>query len=228
MKGKNKMVNVRALLDFFEECYLDEDLTEDNFFDNVIEHLPKNISFKYFSGATKLVILFPGADYVIKIPFNGQYTYNDEDELIYWEFENGSYGCCWDYCLGEVEKYAEAEEIGLENFFAKTELIGHVHGHPIYVQERATIYEDVAKEKDKQKNSWERRKSARELCDYKGYSCFNGLWILDLQDYCGGPDDELFCSFMNYVTDYISDLHMGNVGYIDGKPVLVDYSGFDS
>ena len=83
-------------------------------------------------------------------------------------------------------------------------------------------------EKDKQKNSWERRKSARELCDYKGYSCFNGLWILDLQDYCGGPDDELFCSFMNYVTDYISDLHMGNVGYIDGKPVLVDYSGFDS
>ena len=220
------MVNVQALLDFFNDCYLDEDLTEDNYFDNVIELLPKNVSFKFFSGATKLVILFPGADYVVKIPFNGQYTYSDEDELVYWEFENGSDGCCWDYCLGEVERYAYAEEIGLETFFAKTELIGYVHGHPIYIQERATIYEDVANEKEK--NSYERRKSAKELCNHKGYSCFNGLWILDLQDYCGGPDDELFCSFMNYVTDYISDLHMGNVGYIDGKPVLVDYSGFDS
>ena len=220
------MVNVQALLDFFNDCYLDEDLTEDNYFDNVIELLPKNVSFKFFSGATKLVILFPGADYVVKIPFNGQYTYSDEDELVYWEFENGSDGCCWDYCLGEVERYAYAEEIGLETFFAKTELIGHVHGHPIYIQERATIYEDVANEKEK--NSYERRKSAKELCNHKGYSCFNGLWISDLQDYCGGPDDELFCNFMDYVTAYISDLHMGNVGYIDGKPVLVDYSGFDS
>lgn len=222
------MVNVEALLDFFEECYFDEELTEDNFFDNVIEHLPKNISFKFFSGATKLVILFPGADYVIKIPFNGQYTYNADDELIFWEFENGSFGRTWDYCLGEVEQYERAKKEGLENFFAKTEFIGYVSGHPIYVQERATIYEEVAQEKDRQKNSWERRKSARDLCDSNGYSCFNGLWISDLQDYCGGPDDELFCSFMDYVTDYISDLHMGNVGYIDGKPVLVDYAGFDS
>ena len=221
------MVNVEALLDLFEECYLDEDLTEDNYFDNVIEHLPKNMSFKYFSGATKLVILFPGADYVIKIPFNGQYTYNDEDELMYWEFENGSYGCCWDYCLGEVEKYEEAVIEGFECFFAKTELIGHVHGHPIYIQERAVIYDDIARTKE-DANSYERRKSARAFCDDNGYSCFNGLWIADLQDYCGSQHDELFHNFMDYVTSYISDLHMGNVGYIDGKPVLVDYSGFDS
>ena len=32
----------------------------------------------------------------------------------------------------------------------------------------------------------------------------------------------------NIEDEYITDLHSGNIGYKDGKPVLVDYCGFES
>lgn len=214
------MVNVEAILDFLSECDFDGELTEDDFYEKVIDRLPKNVSFEYHSGATKVVILFPGAEYVIKIPFNGAWEFNEYgDEELFCEFENGSELTSWDYCQGEVEEYSRAESYEIESFFAKIEYIGDVNGHPIYIQERAEILDQMYKCYSKEKQT-----PAHTKCNNKSFKWFNSTWIVDLFDYC---DDSMFDAVMSFATEYLCDLHSGNVGYINGKPVLVDYAGFN-
>ena len=223
------MVNIEAILDLLDKCYLDGELTEDNFYENVIDQIPRSISLTYFSGATKLVLLFPGADYVVKIPFTGSgYLMEDYDEDTgewyehdnYCPFEGALYSG-WNYCETEVQLYELAAEYGIEQFFAKTEFIGHVQGHPIYIQERAEIFDDTHKS---HRHSHEVRKSVSEKCNYNNFNNFNIDWIADLFNYC---TDEIFCEIMTFATHNLEDLHRGNIGYIDGRPVFVDYSGFN-
>lgn len=214
------MANTEVILKFLSNCDFQDVLTEDDFYEKVIECLPKNVSFRYDYGATKLVIIFPGADYVIKIPFTGFYTYTEEDDIEYIEFENGGNG--WDYCEREIDIYFDAMRVGLEKFFAKTELIGHICGHPIYIQERAEILGECV---SKHTSFFKKNDNIREICNEKGYLCFNVYWVAELFE-CYPEQD--FNNLMKYITDYICDLHSENIGYIDDVPVLVDYAGFNS
>ena len=220
------MVDYAVILNFFKDCDFDVDLTEENFYENIIEYLPKNISFNYYYGATKLVIIFPGADYVVKVPFSGQDMeffddYNKEWHYDFIEFAGARGDTYWDYCSAEVEEYKRAESCGLGQFFAKTELIGCVKGYPIYIQERI----DILKESNRYYAKVERRESAKRTCREKGYKCFEASWVADLMDYCS---EELFNRAMKYFTEQLNDLHSGNIGYLNGAPILADYSGFYS
>ena len=216
------------ILQLFNTCTFDGILTENDFEDKVLSNLPDDLKYHYEYGATKLVIMLPDCDFVIKIPFSGSYQEfyqdrTDDYEEEYVEFENADFETCeWDYCKTEVNRYNLAKNVGIEKYFAKTECIGMVNNYPIYIQQKAEIFAEV---KDLNSYSEEKKSSTREKCDKEDLWCFNECWLSDLLDYCG---DKIFSFFMSFIKDNdFDDLHSSNIGYINGVPVLVDYSGFN-
>ena len=216
------------ILQLFNACTFDGVLTENDFEDKVLSNLPDDLKYHYEYGATKLVIMLPDCDFVIKIPFSGSYQEfyqdrTDDYEEEYVEFENADFETCeWDYCKTEVNRYNLAKNVGIEKYFAKTECIGMVNNYPIYIQQKAEIFAEV---KDLNSYSEEKKSSTREKCDKEDLWCFNECWLSDLLDYCG---DRIFSLFMSFLKDNeFDDLHSSNIGYINGVPVLVDYSGFN-
>lgn len=152
-----------------------------------------------------------------------------DNEDNYRDFCNANY-CnktldrVWDYCEAEMWLYKEAQKNGLEVCFAETRLLGFVDGHPIYTQPKAQIYCDYYTSTRKSHTDKERA-STQEACKRIDGWCFNVDWLTDFLLTFG---DEIFQSFMAFIKTYgIRDLHTGNVGYVDGAPVLVDYSGFE-
>ena len=214
------------ILQLFNTCTIDGVLTENDFEDKVLSNLPDDLKYHYEYGATKLVIILPDCDFVIKIPFSGSYQdfyRTDGYEGEYVEFENADFETCeWDYCKTEVNHYILAKNAGFEKYFAKTECIGTINNYPIYIQQKAEIFSET---KDLNSYSEEKKSSTREKCDKEDLWCFNECWLSDLLDYCG---DRIFSLFMSFLKDNeFDDLHSSNIGYINGVPVLVDYSGFN-
>lgn len=216
------------ILQLFNTCTFDGVLTEEDFGEKILSKLPNDLKYSWSCGASKLVIILSNCDFVIKIPFSGSYQEiyqgeTDSYEEEYIDFENASFEDCeWDYCKVETDRYALAEEIGIEKYFAKTECIGMINNYPIYIQQKAEIFAEV---KDLNSYSEEKKSSTREKCDKEDLWCFNDCWLSDLLDYCG---DRIFSLFMSFLkNNEIDDLHSSNIGYIDKVPVLVDYSGFN-
>ena len=205
------MITVEEILNAFKDCVFEE-LTEYNYHNLIISKIQFPVKFKYNNGVTKLVIIPENEDFVIKIPLSG---ICEEDEFEYFSGVDSG-----DYCLEEATNYKVAKDFCVERFFAKTEYIGSVHGHPIYKQERvATIFEDS---KDSRHYH---RKDTRDRCSKLGVNCFHACWIEDFLKYYTEEDLIRLDSFL---TDYcIGDLHGGNLGYYeDGRPVIFDYSDF--
>lgn len=177
----------------------------------------KDMHCDFAAGATKFVFLFEDTDFVIKLPYRGT-IYEDE----FSEFCGGFCGS-WDYCETEVNLYKAAKEAGLERCFAKTTEVGTLNGHPLYAQEKALIWGDIHDIND---YSEQKKRSTRERCQSgdKYYYCFHPCWLSDFLDYYG---EEMFDQFMDFIEEYvIEDLHSSNLGYINGRPVVVDYSSF--
>lgn len=219
----------------------------------------------YDSGVTKLVLIFPHLDFVIKIPFTGEidsdgyFNHCENCDYCYEECStmpsackgceyrydhyrgmnsDSDYSdyCCadtcgnktlthnWDYCEAEVWYANKAKEAGLIVCFAETKLLGYVDGHPIYVQPKAQIYCDCYSSKY-DSHTDEQRADTKKACERLNSWCFNVDWLTDFLLFYG---DDMFQKFMNFIKEYqIRDLHTGNVGYVDGLPVLVDYGGFE-
>lgn len=218
----------KEILQLFNTCTFDGILTENDFEDKVLSNLPDDLKYHYEYGATKLVIILPDCNFVIKIPFSGSYQefYQDDTERYeeeYVEFTNAESEICnWDYCKVEANYYILAEFAGVEKYFAKTECIGAINNYPIYIQQKAEIFSEI---KDPNTYSKEKKSSTREKCNKEKLWCFNACWLSDLLDYCGDEDFKLFMSFLR--DNKFDDLHSSNIGYIGEKPVLVDYSGFN-
>lgn len=197
----------------------------DDFCSNTFqEQLSASPYREYDTGATKLVI-FTKEDYVIKIPFCGDSDYYNE-EYYYYPFCNaGGYDSCeWNYCEVELDLYKEAVRYGVEEFFLEPIFIGFSglkHNHPIYVQEKAIIYEEYDS-----KHSKEEIEKTGELCAEHDLYCFHKAWLTDFLDYYSLEDLQRLEKFIDDF--YISDLHGGNLGYRrNGKPVIIDYAGYD-
>lgn len=187
------------------------------------------------SGASKFVLLPRDKNYVIKIPYSGSWYHPDDewdDEIGEWveqedffeEFEGVSGEDTWDYCAREEYLYKIAQEYGVEKYFLQTQRIGYVNDHPIYIQERA---DEIGYGKGEKTYSDEERDSTREELKKRGLSGhLNIYWSMEfLANY--GYDE--YAKLVKFIEDeYITDLHSGNIGYKDGKPVLVDYCGFES
>lgn len=183
--------------------------------------------FDYATGATKGVLIFEQLGFVIKIPF----CRNSED--CEYNSTYGEYECCyftgadtdngWDYCEAEANKYERAEEEGLAQCFAKTKKIGDIDGYPIYMQELADIYKSIDYQSS---HTEEDSRQVSSICNSNNFYMFNIEWLSDAFHYYG---EKMFHKLLEFIrTVGINDLHDGNIGYIGNRPVLVDYSSFDS
>ena len=183
--------------------------------------------FDYTTGATKGVLIFEQLGFVIKIPF----CRNSED--CEYNSTYGEYECCyftgadtdngWDYCEAEANKYERAEEEGLAQCFAKTKKIGDIDGYPIYMQELADIYKSIDYQSS---HTEEDSRQVSSICNNNNFYMFNIEWLSDAFHYYG---EKMFHKLLEFIrTVGINDLHDGNIGYIGNRPVLVDYSSFDS
>lgn len=233
----------------------DLELSEDNccILEEIIDVLQEELNFicDYATGCTKFVVIpeEKDKDYVVKVPFNGQWiegynsysSYNDDtyssnydrDGVGFWEFEGAAFEGSmsdWDYCEREAWIYNLAIGSHIEDMFAGTFWAADVKSYPVYVSERAAeIYRSEA-----WKYIYPDGEIYREFLEefvertYKGsyYEIpsidftFAGYMLY----YYG---EEKFKAFIKFANDYnINDLHSGNIGFIGDRPVLIDYSGF--
>lgn len=194
-----------------------EDLSSENFYEQIIVPFRQKYKEKvnYDTGATKGVLLFKEKGFVIKIPF---------------QVCDDSYLCGvvdgdtdWDYCSQEVYRYELAEKYEVEKFFLPSEFIEYVNDeYPIYIQEYAEIGESI----DSIEASKEERDSVENFNSKNFYKCINLNWEAKALSIFG---EDKFLKFKNFIVDNdINDLHLGNIGYKNNIPVLVDYAGFDN
>lgn len=145
------------------------------------------------------------------------------DDLANWVIKVGyTSGVKMDYAAKEYENYCLAEEAGLAHYFPKTIYLGEFGGRPYYLQEWAECDESQVSS-----TWWERLRDQHEEegDEYEE----DWLWdeICDMDDdqkaYLSFGDNEL-CQFL---WDHrIGDLHEGNFGYVGGRMVIVDFSGW--
>lgn len=160
-----------------------------------------------YSGYNKTTLVFDddiepfGEEWVIKFPKN----VTPKEQL-----KDGR----WTACDREAEYYAYAEEEGLAQYFAECwndslELDGEEI--PFYVMQRADPNEDEVYYLSDMGE------------DYTG--CEDAVWEAFSNMY-GTTEANRLSSFCKRFE--INDLHEGNVGFIDGNLVCIDYSGYIS
>lgn len=145
----------------------------------------------------------------------------------------------WNYCEVESILYKEAVRSKVSNFFAKTECIGYVNDYPIYIQERGREYEGESEYsyqtfEEEDTTRLELKEIVKSYCEENHIHSFEKTiyydlptyWTIDFYLYYGVKE---LRNLLDFIRDFdISDLHDGNVGYINHIPVIIDYSSFHS
>ena len=203
-----------------EDFGCDEDEEVTNAIDYVLNQLDETVDTTW--GASKFIIFFDGSDQIVKIPFSGEYYWNEDiEEEDFYDFNTS------DYCAIEASLYADAVVRGVEKFFART-IYGGVtkKGTPYYISDKVQVYENMM---DKLKNpSEENIEKAKKYWFRSSYRVdLSEDWIARALEWYGEEEVE---KLMNFISEeHIYDLHSGNVGFRkDGAPVILDYSGFNS
>lgn len=201
-----------------------------------VEEITSN--FEIESGSTKVVLIPINANtnYVYKIPVLGMsdvhFINDDYDEKIDEDYESFSRfdpDGHDDFCAIEVDRCHDICRVGYGDLIAKEYYYGKISNDiPIYIQEKATIYDKIF--------DGDTLRTKEEITSVKNVTSsffnfdeyFNRIpdrWIADLIAAIGIEET---IEFFDYLidTNYNNDLHQANIGYIKGKPVLVDYSGF--
>lgn len=168
-------------------------------------------------GSTKIVLVHEQLkNWVIKIPF-----------LFSPKFSLGfkSYS---DFCAIEMNNYEKATQENIGFYFAPTYLYDCRDDIPIYIQSKATF--DEGENEVIFANYWSQTYGSEigmEDDDEAGDSALDYIDDLDdtdrIEAIFGGEISDLLSFLDKYE---INDIHAGNFGYIDGNPVLIDYSGY--
>lgn len=189
---------------------------DDEFSEFVADVIAQLDGEKWNYGATKFVIIPAQCKYVIKVPFRGEWGYDNEtDQSIFNDFVNE------DYCCIEADIYDQIANRDISMMFAATSFYATTKsGMPLYIQEKIKeTYDDCDHENHRSsRNSFEK---AKELVKY---SSFPADWIGVAIDYYG---EAVVKHFLDYAETELSDMHSANFGYrFDGSPVVHDYSGY--
>lgn len=157
---------------------------------------------------------------------------DDSGDLFYYELEGATFcdipslkgGPDWDYCNLECAIYEAAVEQGLGAYFAEEGWLGELScGHPVYYQQRCVSLMSTNYEYGSEEYNRKSRK-ARTTCEHLGVYCFSPIWIADFLECYGEDELRRLNTFLNEMN--IGDLREANIGYLDGAPILFDYSGF--
>ena len=174
-------------------------------FDTWCIEVSKETILKVSHGCTKIVVKFGDDDWVIKIP----------------------YKTAVNYCKLEAENYAYAHRAKLTKYFAPCYFYGVIDEIPVYLQRRVEkddyaissdcyqfAYNNLPREDEENDDDYADRISdyiENDMDDYEVTSAIIGE-NKKLLDFIWNQD--------------INDLHKGNFGYLNGAPVIFDYSGF--
>ena len=172
----------------------------------------------FANGATKGVIIFKDLGFVIKVP------------LMYYDGGSSLYGAGgdddWNYCEAELKNYIAAKENNVENCFAKIEFIKQIGGcnYPVYIQEYVDTFvnrSSVSYHTDEDVDM------VRQIINQSpAYDYIDTNWEADILATFG---KNFYEKVKEFIFRYeINDLHRGNIGYINCKPVFADYSGFNA
>lgn len=160
------------------------------------------------NGITKIVVVIDNSKYVIK-------------------FSSNPFGKT-DFCHIEANNYKRAVGRGLEDYFAETFFFKRVDGIDLYLQEKVDCdsysiednffeYAEKIVEWDKEKVGDEYNDAIWELVEDFGVdAALNAI-------YGEGYDTNRLIRFCG--ENKINDLHQGNLGYKNGFPVIIDFSG---
>lgn len=185
---------------------------------------------KIKSGLTKIVIIFPDRDYVIKIPFNKYLDWEDDSSTAY--VMSGATGDntdgVWDYCAQEVYIYNLAKLYHLEKAFPETIYLGKWNNYPIYLQEKCSPINDIDLDPSTEEEINDLSYEVSNLMQINDFPYIYLNWICMYYLTYGKLDTVQLLKFIKFYG--IDDLHTGNIGFssLDDRPVLIDFSGFYS
>lgn len=160
---------------------------------------------KVASGHTKIVLINPNSDMVIK----------------FWRRENVRY----DYCTREAKIYQKAVKWGIQELFAPTVKGGYIDKKvPYYTQPKIEKFGYRLSRGDMAiHHPVVQRKVSAILENFGYYSCSCDWFAYVLKSY----GEVTLIKLVRFLKDNkINDLRDENVGFKDGKPILIDYSGF--
>lgn len=177
-------------------------------------------------GASKMALIPDNSAYVLKIPFNGSWSWISDDDEKFYTFEGAENDeNCWNYCEVELNRYNLAVEEKVSEFFATTKFFGYTEGNnhfPIYIQEKINPFKYT---ESKTYSREEIRNTYNKFSSLGLYYDFDTVWVLDAIKYYGF--EKVIKLFMFIEENDISDLHTGNYGYApDGRPAILDFSNF--
>ena len=211
-------------LDLNEEFYMTDDLQL------ILNQTDLLDSFTFDYGASKLVLIPKDTSkkYVIKIPFNGIEDDIFDEDSNYWGYGYVSFEHSkikkrpWDYCATEYYRYKIAKKYSFESYFAKTDILGYINNYPIYIQPKCTVFS-----KSNIDFSDKEREHTKSICteNKKKIIPINLNW-LTLFKYTYGENELI--SFLKFLSKWKwnDDLRGDNLGILNGKPVIIDYSGY--
>ena len=169
------------------------------------------------SGASKLCLDFVHEGFVIKWTHSGDVYEVDE-------------------AFAEVQIYEKAMREGLQFFFPPTELFATINNIKFVRQEKidsAACDIPLAEEKKYVRQS---RTASDHICE-KIQKCFdkaadgnytrtlNKTWAKMALVFYGKKAVKSLCSFV--IENGINDLHENNIGYKNGRPIILDFSGYN-
>ena len=148
------------------------------------------------------MFIIPNRNYVLKFSF-------DED---------------YDEARVETEIYNDAVLCGIERIFPETRVFyTNKYGITFYSQERITssVGDDGAKPAV---TFGKARENSSKATDKMYYKPSSNLWAIKAYQVYGKR-------FMRKVADFtkkhrINDLHGGNIGYINNRPIILDFAGY--
>lgn len=202
--------------DWDYEAGLSEDDAED-FLDSIqYSGIPV---YDYEIGATKLVIIPYDSHYVIKIPYNMAIHYGE-----YFDFTGLPKGVN-DYCQYELILYNMAKESGWADFFLPIQYLGEFKGIPIYIQNKAEDYFSCTINYASENSKKIVTKRIKETDFLRSFTLpFD--WVACCLDWLHSLN-ELRKFFYFLEKEKISrDLHRGNIGFYQNRPVIIDYGGY--
>lgn len=136
----------------------------------------------------------------------------------------------------EAEYYKEAKEQSLEMFFPETELLAEIGGIKFVAQEKIDFcVAEVPESKNKKFQkvtktpSLEIVQKMQKCFNKAGRSCHRNLdytWAKMALSLYGKKRCKALCEFI--IEHEINDLHYGNLGYKNNKPIILDFSGYES
>ena len=180
------------------------------FYDDISEFAHK-YHLRFDAGETRYCIFDPKWDRVLKIP----------------RFENVSD----DYSALEVQNYEYAKKIGVDKILLPTGYLTTLrNGCPIYWQTKFTCSHSGLNfhEERNLNNRWNKYYRSPVYLKVKKAMpqdrCYRDEWLFRAYQLYGKQFFKKLCKF--FEDNYIDDLHANNVGWLNGKPIILDYAGY--